>query len=91
MSHRISASQPFRNIPDHALERNADAETFRQAGLDQAFQSIRARGTLVNIAMWEKTANITPNPLCFREKRYMGVATYQDGDYQDVIDAIASG
>ncbi|KAL6719497.1 hypothetical protein ACLMJK_003737 [Lecanora helva] len=62
-----------------------------QAGLDQAILALRARGTLVNIAIWEKTANITPNALCFREKKYMGVATYQEGDFQDVIDAIASG
>ena len=62
-----------------------------QAGLDQAIQAIRARGTLVNIAIWEKTATFTPNRLCFRERKYMGVATYQDGDFQDVIDAIASG
>lgn len=62
-----------------------------QAGLDQAVQSIRARGTLVNIAIWEKTATITPNWLCFRERRYMGVATYQEGDFQDVLDALSSG
>lgn len=62
-----------------------------QAGLDQAIQSIRARGTLVNIAIWEKTATLTPNWLVFRERRYMGVATYQDGDFKDVIDAVASG
>lgn len=62
-----------------------------QAGLDQAIQAIRARGTLVNIAIWEKTATITPNWLCFRERTYMGVATYQEGDFQDVLDAISSG
>ncbi len=62
-----------------------------QAGLDQAIQAIRARGTLVNIAIWEKTATITPNLLCFRERRYMGVATYQEGDFQDVLNAISSG
>lgn len=62
-----------------------------QTGLDQAIQAIRARGTLVNIAIWEKTATITPNWLVFRERRYMGVATYQEGDFQDIIDAIASG
>ena len=62
-----------------------------QAGLDQAIQAIRARGTLVNIAVWEKTATITPNWLCFRERRYMGVATYQEGDFQDVLDALSAG
>jgi len=25
------------------------------------------------------------------EKKYMGVATYQEGDFQDVLDSIASG
>ncbi|KAI4131605.1 MAG: hypothetical protein LQ347_002898 [Umbilicaria vellea] len=62
-----------------------------QAGLDQAILAIRARGTLVNIAVWEKAASLHPNSLVFRERRYMGVATYVQGDFQDVIDAIASG
>lgn len=62
-----------------------------QAGLDQAIQAIRARGTLVNIAVWEKRATFTPNWFVFRERRYMGIATYEDGDFQEVIDAIASG
>ena len=62
-----------------------------QAGLDQAVLSIRARGTLVNVAVWEKSATITPNQFVFRERRYMGVATFVKGDFRDVIDAIASG
>ena len=62
-----------------------------QAGLDQALLAIRARGTLVNIAVWEKPASINPNTLVFRERNYMGVATYVEGDFQAVIDAIASG
>lgn len=62
-----------------------------QAGLDQALRSVRAGGTWVNIAIWEKTATITPNWFVFPERRYMGTATYQEGDFQDVIDAIASG
>ena len=62
-----------------------------QAGLDAAILSIRARGTLVNIAIWEKSATIVPNQLVFRERRYMGVATYVEGDFQEVIGAIASG
>ena len=62
-----------------------------QAGLDQAILAIRARGTLVNIAVWEKAATLQPNNLVFKERRYMGVATYVKGDFQNVIDAIASG
>ena len=38
-----------------------------QAGLDAAILALRARGTLVNIAVWEKMATITPNHFLFRE------------------------
>lgn len=62
-----------------------------QAGLDVAVRAVRARGLIVNIAIWEKNASITPNLFCFRERRYQGIATYQEGDFQDVLDAIASG
>ena len=62
-----------------------------QVGLDQAIPSIGARGTLVNIAVWEKSATFIPNQFLFRERKYMGIATYVEGDFQDVIDAIASG
>ena len=62
-----------------------------QAGLDQAILALRARGTHVNIAIWEKRASFFPNDLVFREKYYMGVATYVKGDFQEVIEAIADG
>ena len=62
-----------------------------QAGLHQAILAIRAKGTLVNIAVWEKPPSISVNDLLFRERHYMGVVTYVPGDFQDVIDAIASG
>ena len=62
-----------------------------QAGLDQAVLAIRARGTLVNIAVWEKAASLHPNHLLFGERTYMGVLTYVTGDFKHVIDAIASG
>lgn len=62
-----------------------------QAGLDQAIHAIKARGTHVNIAIWEKPCTITPNDLVFKERRYLGVATYVKSDFQEVIDAIADG
>ena len=62
-----------------------------QSGLEQAVLSIRARGTLVNVAIWPKPASIIPNQFVFRERRYIGVATFVQGDFQNVIDAIASG
>lgn len=62
-----------------------------QAGLDQALKAIRAQGTLVNIAVWEKPAQLQMNDLIFRERKYVGVTTYVEGDFRDVLDAIASG
>jgi threonine dehydrogenase-like Zn-dependent dehydrogenase len=62
-----------------------------QPGLDQAILALRARGTHVNIAIWEKRCSIFPNDLVFREKRYLGVATYVKGDFEEVINAISDG
>lgn len=41
-----------------------------QAGLDSAVLAMRARGTLINIAIWEKDCRIIPNQFVFREKTY---------------------
>lgn len=62
-----------------------------QIGVDTAIPSIKARGTLVNIAVWEKRATLNMNALVFRERAYMGVACYALGDFEQVIDAISTG
>jgi threonine dehydrogenase-like Zn-dependent dehydrogenase len=62
-----------------------------QAALDQAVHSTRARGMIVNIAIWEKSCTLVPNDLTFKERRYQGVATYSIGDFEEVINAISSG
>ncbi|CAL8578637.1 hypothetical protein XPA_004403 [Xanthoria parietina] len=62
-----------------------------QVGLDQALKAIRAQGTLVNIAVWNKPAQLQMNDLVFREKKYVGVTTFVQGDFRQVLDAIASG
>jgi len=62
-----------------------------QVGLDSAMQAIKARGMLVNIAVWEKRASLAMNDLVFRERAYMGIATYALGDFEEVIEAISSG
>ena len=62
-----------------------------QKGLDQAVQSLRARGLLVNIAVWEDRATFMPNLFAFKEKRYQGIVTYEPGDFEAVINAIADG
>lgn len=62
-----------------------------QAGLDQAVMAVRARGTLVNVAVWEKPVTFHPMRITLKERNYMGIVTYVDGDFQAVVDAIASG
>lgn len=62
-----------------------------QAGLDQAVEAVRARGTIVNIAVWEKPCTLDVNKLVFKERKYMGIATYVNGDFQEVMDAISDG
>ena len=44
-----------------------------QAALDTAFISLKPRGTLVNIAVWEKRAGLPMNEVIFRERGYLGV------------------
>ena len=44
-----------------------------QHAIDTAFQSLKARGTLVNIAVWEKRAQLNMNEIVFRERAYIGV------------------
>lgn len=41
-----------------------------QAGLDDAIDALRVRGTLVNIAIWEKSAQIMPTKILLKEKKY---------------------
>jgi len=62
-----------------------------QAGLDQAVDAVRARGVIVNIAVWEKPCTIDVNKLVFKERKYLGIATYVNGDFQEVMDAISEG
>lgn len=62
-----------------------------QAGLDQAIEAVRARGLIVNIAVWEKPCSIDVNKLVFKERKYLGIATYVKGDFEGVMDAISSG
>lgn len=62
-----------------------------QPGLEQAIHALRARGTHVNIAIWEKPCSIFPSDIMFKERTYLGVATYVKADFQEVIDAISDG
>lgn len=62
-----------------------------QAALDQGIHACRALGTIVNIAIWEKPCQIFPNDLTFKERKYIFVATYRLGDFEEVLQAISTG
>ncbi|KAF1847064.1 sorbitol dehydrogenase [Cucurbitaria berberidis CBS 394.84] len=61
------------------------------ASLTTACTAVRARGTVVNVAIWEKEVPFNPNMLVFREAKYTAVLGYQRKDFQAVIDQIAAG
>jgi threonine dehydrogenase-like Zn-dependent dehydrogenase len=61
------------------------------ASIKTACTAIKARGTVVNVAIWEKEIPFNPNMLVFREARYTAVLGYQRKDVQAVIDHLAAG
>ncbi|KAN0095326.1 GroES-like protein [Hyaloscypha variabilis] len=60
-------------------------------GLEAACKAIKIRGTVVNVAIWEKAVPFQPNDLVFREGKYVACLGYVKQDFRDVIDAIATG
>ncbi|KAI5356859.1 Putative alcohol dehydrogenase, zinc-type, GroES-like superfamily, NAD(P)-binding domain superfamily [Septoria linicola] len=59
--------------------------------LETACKTVRSRGTVVNVAIWEKEVPFNPNWLVFREASYKAVLGYQAKDFQGVIDALGEG
>jgi len=62
-----------------------------QKTVDTAIGAVRKGGIVCNVAVWEKPAIIDMNQLVFGEKKIIGVATFREGDFPEVIEAIASG
>jgi threonine dehydrogenase-like Zn-dependent dehydrogenase len=62
-----------------------------QAGLDTAMQGLRVRGTTVIVSLWEHKPIIDAFAVVLDEKHVTGAAVFDDGDFEAVIDAIASG
>ncbi|KAJ9661738.1 hypothetical protein H2201_006409 [Coniosporium apollinis] len=61
------------------------------ASITTACQSVKSRGTVVNVAIWEKEIPFNPNMLVFREAKYTAVLGYQRKDFEAVIEALGSG
>lgn len=63
-----------------------------QAGFDVSLASVRGKGKIVNVSVYETPLVIqTPNILNRRSITYVGSNIYTRGEFQDVINAIASG
>ena len=62
-----------------------------QAGLDTAMKGLRVRGTTVIVSLWEHKPVIDAFAIVLDEKHVTGAAIFDDGDFEAVIDAIASG
>lgn len=62
-----------------------------QSGFDAAIDGLRAKGTLINIAVWPQRCTVDVNKMVFKERVYKGIATYVIGDFQEVMDALSDG
>ncbi|KAF8064978.1 alcohol dehydrogenase GroES domain protein [Lyophyllum atratum] len=61
-----------------------------QPSIDAAIQSVRPRGTIVNVAIWEKPAALNMNAIVMKEIVLTGTAAY-DRVHPELIEAIAAG
>ncbi|EPS35114.1 hypothetical protein H072_11526 [Dactylellina haptotyla CBS 200.50] len=62
-----------------------------QVSIETAIRAVRKGGLVCNVAVWEKNASIPMNALVFGEKKLIGVATFREGDFPEVIEAISTG
>ena len=60
-------------------------------GLETACKAIKIKGTVVNVAIWEKAVPFQPNDLVLREGKYVACLGYLQQDFKDVIEAISTG
>ncbi|KAI1329880.1 GroES-like protein [Xylariaceae sp. FL0255] len=59
-----------------------------EATLSAATRAVSFRGTIMNVAIWERPTNFNPNNVVFHEKKYIGSLTYVLDDYKQVIEAL---
>ncbi|KAI0552160.1 GroES-like protein [Xylaria curta] len=61
------------------------------SSLECAILAVCARGTIMNVAIWEKPIPFHPNSLVLDEKKLIGSLCYRSSDFGDVIDALREG
>ncbi|KAI0704212.1 alcohol dehydrogenase GroES domain protein [Cerioporus squamosus] len=74
-------------------DRGADV-VFDSAGtqrtLDTAFQAVRPRGNVVNVAVWENRPTLDIDAVTYKEVTFTGIMAY-DRDHREMLDAVAEG
>ncbi|KAK7430418.1 hypothetical protein QQZ08_002937 [Neonectria magnoliae] len=61
------------------------------ASVKGACEAVKTRGTVVNVAIWEKEIPFNPNWITWKESSYKSVLGYQREDYQAVIENLRTG
>ncbi|KPM35783.1 hypothetical protein AK830_g10769 [Neonectria ditissima] len=61
------------------------------ASIKGACEAVKTRGTVVNVAIWEKEIPFNPNWITWKESSYKSVLGYQREDYQAVIENLRTG
>lgn len=61
------------------------------ASIKMACETVKPRGTIVNVAVWKGEVPFNPNLLVMKEAKYVSVLAYQRKDFEGVVDAIEAG
>ncbi|KPI39589.1 (R,R)-butanediol dehydrogenase [Cyphellophora attinorum] len=61
------------------------------ASIKSEVAAVRVRGTVVNVAIWEKEVPVQPNWFVFGEKSYKAVLGYLQKDFAGVVKALGDG
>ncbi|KAJ9480651.1 hypothetical protein VN97_g12893 [Penicillium thymicola] len=87
----VNVAQKARELTDGI---GADV-IFDAAGVEKAIvgaiPACRTQGTIVNIAVWEKSPALPVNQLMYNEVRYMGAALFDESSFVDTIRAVSYG
>ncbi|KAF5023286.1 hypothetical protein F66182_4667 [Fusarium sp. NRRL 66182] len=61
------------------------------ASIRSACEVVKTKGTVINVAIWEKEIPFNPNWITWKESAYKSVLGYDPEDFRAVIDNLASG
>lgn len=63
----------------------------RLISIKSACEAVKVKGTVVNVAIWEKEIPFNPNWITFKESSYKSVLGYQREDFEAVIENLRLG